>query len=171
MTWRGRGRARQALLAACLLGGAAWAADPEHVPMDVAAARSLVEPLYQALTASDAARMPALLERATRGDWQNCSTNQDCQSRADTLRRWAARVAVVPDLAWQAKEVRVSGSSIVVRGEATGTPVASFLGVAPQGRSFRIMTLDLHDTEDGRIVRTHHLEDWMGAVRQLSAPR
>lgn len=47
------------------------------------------------------------------------------------------------------------------------TPAADFLGVSPSGRSFRIMTIDIQDVEDGRIARTFHVEDWLPAARQL----
>jgi hypothetical protein len=31
------------------------------------------------------------------------------------------------------------------------------------------MSIDVHTIRDGRIVRSYHVEDWMGAVRQLAA--
>lgn len=57
---------------------------------------------------------------------------------------------------------------MIVRSRATGTPVAPFLGVDGQGRSFDIMTIDIHELEEGKIVRSHHVEDWAGALQQLS---
>jgi hypothetical protein len=41
------------------------------------------------------------------------------------------------------------------------------MGVAHTGRSFRIMTLDVHTVEDGRLTRADHVEDWASAMRQL----
>jgi hypothetical protein len=29
------------------------------------------------------------------------------------------------------------------------------------------MSIDVHTVEGGRIVRTYHVEDWAGAIRQL----
>ena len=60
------------------------------------------------------------------------------------------------------------GDTFVVRSRATGTPVAPFFGVDGQGRSFDIMTIDIHELEDGKIVRTYHVEDWAGALQQLA---
>uniref|UniRef100_UPI003A938C71 ester cyclase n=1 Tax=Hoeflea sp. TaxID=1940281 RepID=UPI003A938C71 len=50
----------------------------------------------------------------------------------------------------------------------TGTPVTPFFGVDGEGRSFDIMTIDIHELEDGVIARTYHVEDWAGALQQLS---
>jgi hypothetical protein len=36
-------------------------------------------------------------------------------------------------------------------------------------KSFRIDTIDIHQIENGQIVRVHHLEDWSTAKAQLSA--
>jgi hypothetical protein len=36
-----------------------------------------------------------------------------------------------------------------------------------EGRSFDILTIDIHELEDGVIVRTYHVEDWAGALQQL----
>lgn len=55
---------------------------------------------------------------------------------------------------------------VVVRGHASGTPVGELFGVPPSGRRFEILSLDVHTVEDGRIVRTWHIEDW--AARSAS---
>ncbi|WP_420851263.1 ester cyclase [Rhizobium quercicola] len=56
---------------------------------------------------------------------------------------------------------------MVVRSEAQGTPVGEFLGVAQSGHAFRIMTIDVHEVQDGRVARTFHVEDWARGERQL----
>lgn len=60
------------------------------------------------------------------------------------------------------------GNFVTVRSRATGTPVAPFFGVDGEGRRFDILTIDIHELEDGVIVRSYHVEDWAGALRQLS---
>ena len=55
-----------------------------------------------------------------------------------------ANASVVPDLNWTIKELFVSGeNTIIVRGEATGAPIKTFLGAEPTGRSFRTMSIDI----------------------------
>ncbi|MEO0492919.1 MAG: ester cyclase [Actinomycetota bacterium] len=78
---------------------------------------------------------------------------------------------VVPDLTWAVHEViALDGGRFLVRGEASGTPVGPFFGVdEPTGRSFSILSIDIWSLEDGKIVHGYHLEDWTGAIAQLTA--
>jgi hypothetical protein len=78
---------------------------------------------------------------------------------------------VVPDLTWAPEEIiEVGDGRFVVRGRATGTPVGPFFGVDPAtGNSFDIMSIDIVTLEDGLISHIYHLEDWTGAVAQLTA--
>ena len=78
------------------------------------------------------------------------------------------RGAILPDLKWEIKEVLVAGDRIIVRGEGSGTPSGTFLGIPASGKNFKIMAIDVHTVEDGKIKRTFHVEDWAGAMRQLS---
>ncbi len=61
----------------------------------------------------------------------------------------------------------MAGNRIIVRSEATGTPAGDFMGVPHAGRSFRIMTIDIHTVAGGKLVRADHIEDWASAIRQL----
>lgn len=63
----------------------------------------------------------------------------------------------------------VDGDRVIVRGEATGTPAGPFFGVPHGGKSFRIMSIDIHTVKDGKLVTSYHVEDWATAMRQLSA--
>jgi predicted ester cyclase len=77
---------------------------------------------------------------------------------------------VVPDLTWTPDEIIPLDGRFVVRGTATGTPVGPFLGVDPAtGNSFEIMSIDIVTVEDGKISHVYHLEDWTGAIAQLTA--
>ncbi|WP_439575040.1 ester cyclase [Phreatobacter sp.] len=129
---------------------------------------SIVRPLYEALTASSTEDVRSRLEAATSPDWQNCSLNDACETREATIARWSSRIARIPDFKFEIREILVSGNRIIVRSEATGAPAGPFMGVNPQGRSFRIMTLDIHEVDAGKVVRTYHSEDWVRATRQLS---
>ena len=78
---------------------------------------------------------------------------------------------VVPDLTWEPQEIIDLGDGrFVVRSLFRGTPVGPFFGVEPAtGKSFEAMSIDIVTVEDGRITLTYHLEDWTGAVAQLTA--
>jgi hypothetical protein len=124
---------------------------------------------YDALSAAPRKDVPGLIRRATASDWVSCGCNDICGAREQVIAAIAARHASIPDLKWTIRDVLVSGNRVVVRGEATGTPAGDFNGVPYGGKSFRIMSIDVHTMEAGRIARSYHVEDWIGAVRQLSA--
>lgn len=136
--------------------------------IDPAEAVKLVVPLYRAITASAPTEIAQLLEQVTVPDWQNCTGENTCQDRAATIKRWIGRISIIPDYRLEQKEVLISGGRIIVRSEATGTPASLFLGISPRGRTFRIMTIDIHEVRDGKIVRSFHVEDWASATHQLS---
>ena len=77
---------------------------------------------------------------------------------------------VVPDLKWTPDEIIEHDGRFIVRGTATGTPIGPFLGVAPAtGKSFEIMSIDIVTVKDGLISHIYHLEDWTGAIAQLTS--
>jgi hypothetical protein len=155
--------------AMCALLTAAITLSAAHAEMTMEAARAAVAPFYQALNAEYAKDSPDLVRQATAPEWVSCRGNDACNSRDEVIAGIGARLKSVPDLKWQIKEVLVSGNEVIVRGEATGTPSGEFFGAAHTGKSFRVMSIDVHTIEAGRMTRSYHIEDWIGAVRQLTA--
>lgn len=74
---------------------------------------------------------------------------------------------LIPDLNWNVEEMIQSGDRVVVRSRATGTPNGPLFGVDGKGKSFTILTIDIHTVKDGKISKTYHVEDWAGALAQL----
>jgi len=137
--------------------------------LTVEQARAIIAPLYDALVAATGKDTAALISKATSPDWVSCGGNEVCSPREKVIGAIAGFGKAIPDLRWEIKEVLVSGDRAIVRGEATGTPAGAFMGVPHGGKSFRIMSIDVHTIRNGKIVRSYHVEDWMGASRQLSA--
>ena len=133
------------------------------------AARASVAPFYKALNAEFAKDSPELIRQATATAWVSCRGNDICNSRDEVIAGIGQRLKSVPDLKWEIKEITVTGNQVTVRGEATGTPAGEFFGAPHSGKSFRLMSIDVHTLEGGKMVRSYHIEDWLGAVRQLSA--
>ena len=134
-----------------------------------ASAEALAANLYQVVNQPATKDVAALLSAATTPDFKSYTSN-DSFITADVAAKGIAGLGqVVPDLTWTIKEILVSGDRMIVRGEATGTPVADFFGVPPNGKSFRIMSLDIWTVRDGKAAEVYHLEDWAGALAQLSA--
>ena len=133
------------------------------------AARAAVAPFYRALNAEFASESAGLIRQVTAADWVSCRGNDVCNSREEVVAGIGQRLKSVPDLKWEIKEVLVAGNQVTIRGEATGTPAGEFMGAPYAGKSFRVMSIDVHTVEGGKMVRSYHIEDWMGAVRQLTA--
>jgi len=132
------------------------------------AALAVIAPFYDGLNAAPGKDVAAVLQRATAPEWVSCGANDVCGTREQVISAIAGRHKAIPDLKWEIKEALVSGNRVTVRGEATGTPAGEFMGVPHSGKSFKLMSIDVHTIEGGKIVRSYHVEDWMGAVRQLS---
>ena len=154
--------AAAALTALSLAPQGAAAQTPEQ------AALAVVAPFYDGLNAAPGKDVAGVLRQTTAPEWVSCGANDVCGARDQVIAAIAGRHKAIPDLKWVIKEVLVSGNRVTVRGEATGTPAGEFMGVPHGGKSFKLMSIDVHTIEGGKLVRSYHVEDWLGAVRQLS---
>ena len=156
------------LAALAAMAVVSFAGSPASAQMTVESASASLTPFYRALNAAYVDQAPDLIRQSTAADWVTCRGNDLCNTRDEVISGIGPRLNAIPDLRWEIKEVLVSGNRAVVRGEATGTPAGNFMGAATNGKSFKLMSLDVHTIEGGKIVRTYHVEDWQGAFRQLS---
>lgn len=92
----------------------------------------------------------------------------DSKNKAQLIGQIGFFWKLVPDLKWEPQEIINEGNKFVVRSMATGTPQGDFMGVPTNGKkSFKIMTIDIHTIEAGKVLEVHHLEDWGTAIQQL----
>jgi predicted ester cyclase len=145
-----------------------FASSPASAQMTEQSARASLVPFYKALNAVNAGDAPELIKQSTTPEWVTCRGNDLCNSRDEVMAGVGQRLRAIPDLKWEIKEVLVSGNRVIVRGEATGTPAGELMGTSTNGKSFKLMSLDVHTFEGGKIARTYHVEDWQGAFRQVS---
>lgn len=131
--------------------------------------KETVQAFYDLLSAPGSKTATAAFVAVTADDWQSVGdySGKD-KSRDAFLGQVGGFAKLIPDLNWEVQAMHVSGEFVTVRSRATGTPVAPLFGVDGQGRSFDIMTIDIHKVEDGKIVSSHHVEDWAGALQQLA---
>lgn len=153
-----------ALTLAVLSAVPAWAQG-----MTEAQARKQIAPFYDMLNQPATKDLKALSEQALSPDWKSYSSETDFKGRDGFVAQVGGFGKLIPDLKWDIKEVMVDGNRIIVRSEASGTPVGPFFGVPPTGKGFKIMTIDIHTIQDGKAITAHHVEDWAGALRQLQA--
>jgi len=123
---------------------------------------------YYAVFAGNAADPGHALDRVVAPGWVN-RNGLSTIGLAEYLGMVGALRAAVPDLRWVVEDVFVAGRKAVVRGNGSGTPRVPVLGLPATGRSFSIMSIDIHVLADDRIAESWHLEDWAGAFRQLES--
>ena len=132
--------------------------------------REVVEAFYtQLLSAPNAPGIADRVADIVVEDWVSIPTPRggpDAEGLAKFLQGFGA---AIPDLNWEIQEILQDGNRYIVRSIATGTPAKPFFGIEPKGKSFEIMTIDIHTVEDGKIVRSYHVEEWAKAMQQLSA--
>ena len=132
-------------------------------------ARAIVAPLYAALNQPAKKDVAMLLENVASPNWQSCGANDQWAPRERVIAGIKSRGETIPDLKWEIKELIVAGDEVIVRGEASGTPAAPLYDVQPTGKGFKIMSIDIHTIDGGKIVRSYHIEDWAGAMRQVAS--
>jgi predicted ester cyclase len=133
-------------------------------------ARASITMFYDALNAAPGKDVAGLITRATGPAWVSCAANDVCFGRDQVIAGIASRQKAIPDLKWEIREVLTSDNRVIVRGEASGHPAGDFMGVPHGGKSFKLMSIDVHTIEGGKLIHSYHVEDWTGATRQLSAP-
>ena len=111
---------------------------------------------------------PATLDAVLSPTWKNYASDTVYAEKPAFIGLLSGIQQAVPDLRWRICEVLVAGDRVVVRGEGSGTPAGEFFGVPHTGKAFSLMSIDIHTVRDGRIQTTYHLEDWAGALRQLT---
>ena len=128
-----------------------------------------VQTFYDLLSNPGSENHAAAFVNATADTWESVGDYSGSNKSRDAfLGQVGGFARLLPDLNWAIQEIHESDDFVTVRSRATGTPVASFFGVDGQGRSFDIMTIDIHELANGKIVRSYHVEDWAGALQQLS---
>ncbi|MGB0847519.1 MAG: ester cyclase [Thiolinea sp.] len=131
--------------------------------------KATVQTFYDFLSNPASSAAAGAFKAATDDDWESIGDYSGKNKQRD---QFIGQVSgffakLMPDLKWEPQEMLQDGNKVVVRSRATGTPKGPLFGVDGQGRSFDIMTIDIHTLENGKIVRSHHLEDWAGALQQL----
>jgi SnoaL-like polyketide cyclase len=155
------------LVASTLFGFTCFSAAAAGLTMQQA--RTAIAPFYDGLNAGAGKDVAGILMKATTPEWVSCGGNDQCGPRDKVIPGIVGLHQAIPNLKWAIKDVLVSGDKVIVRGEATGTPAGEFLGVPNTGKSVTMMSIDIHTIKGGKIVKSYHVEDLMGAAGQLRA--
>lgn len=133
--------------------------------------KAVVEAFYsQLLSNPNAADIATRTRKVVTEDWVSIPTprgGKGAEGLVKTLKKFGK---AIPDMKWQPQEILQVGNRYVVRSIATGTPAGKFFGKPAQG-AYKIMTIDIHEVKDGRIVKSYHVEDWARAMRQVAVKK
>ncbi len=132
--------------------------------------KAVVQTFYDFLSNPASADAASAFEAATADNWQSIGDYSGAsKSREEFIGQVSGFFAkLMPDLNWQVEEMIVEDTKVVVRSRASGTPNGPLFGVDGKGKSFDILTIDIHTVENGKIISSYHVEDWAGALQQLS---
>ncbi|MEM6588195.1 MAG: ester cyclase [Pseudomonadota bacterium] len=132
--------------------------------------KETVTVFYELLSNPGSSELAAEFQDVTLESWESIGNyTGENKTREAFLGQMGGFAQLMPDLDWDVQAMHQDGNFITVRSRATGTPVAPFFGVDGEGRSFDILTIDIHELEDGKIARTYHVEDWATALQQLAS--
>ena len=133
---------------------------------------ALVERLYEAMNTGDPKLIDDVATNVLAADWANEPIAPGQTPGADGFRGLVPWLrSVWPDFTITHDEVVVSAdrSKVAVRSTSRVTHTNEFLGVPATGRTAEYRAFDFHHIADGRILRSYHLEDFLGLLMQLGA--
>ena len=133
--------------------------------------KAVAATFYDFLSNPASEKAASAFKAATADEWQSIGDYSGASKNRDQFMGQVGGFfsKLMPDLKWEVQEMIQEGDQVVVRSRATGTPNGPLFGVDGMGKSFDILTIDIHTIEDGKIIRSYHLEDWAGALQQLKA--
>lgn len=136
-----------------------------------AQARAVIAPWYEMFNQPFQGDVTVQHDKVVTPDYKTCWGPEDapggCWGRDQSIKTIGSFSKSIPDMKFAIKEVLVSGNHVIVRGEVTGTPSGDFFGVPHSGKSFKIMAIDIQTIQDGKIIQTYHMENWLSARGQL----
>jgi len=131
---------------------------------------NLIDTFYEA-----ASGKPELLDAVIIDDWDDIPLGpgqKPGRAGARTLIEGLSKV--FSELRFAVEEIidarGEDGNGMVgVRARMHGVFTGELFGIAPTGRQTEIRTHDFHQVVDDRIVRTHHMEDWLSWFQQVGS--
>ncbi|MEM9045087.1 MAG: ester cyclase [Pseudomonadota bacterium] len=139
-------------------------------PMAYAGDREVVEAFYNDLLSNPRGDdLDARVRAVVADEWVSVPTPRGGPDATGLTKTLTGFGEAIPDLKWEIQEVLQVENRFIVRSIATGTPVKKVFGVEPKGKSFQVMTIDIHTVEGGKIATSYHVEDWLRAKYQLQA--
>jgi len=125
-----------------------------------------IKTFYEALSQNK----PDLLDKILAPAWEDVPPSEGQATGRDGFKPFVGGFhTMFPDLKVVNEDIIDAGDKVVVRSTISGTQAAPFAGFPSKGKPFSIMAIDIHQFKDGKVVRTWHLENWLGGLFQMGA--
>lgn len=130
--------------------------------------KDIVKSFYtDCLTVNNHADAAVVMGKLLADDFQSINA-KETKSKAALTKQIQFFWKLIPDLKWLPEEILQDGKRIIVRSTASGSPIGDFMGLKLDGsRFFKIMSIDIHTVENGKIKTIYHQEEWITAIGQL----
>ena len=128
--------------------------------------KAAIDAFYSALNSKDLSRLDA----AVSTNWDDLPLAPQQGPGREGFKSTAQYFfTAFPDLHVTNEQIVADGDMVVVRSTLSGTQHGEFSGMSPSDRHFSIMVMDMHQMLNGKIVRTWHVENWLGMMFQTGA--
>ncbi|MCG6122967.1 MAG: ester cyclase [Microvirga sp.] len=107
------------------------------------------------------------MERMTEFVHDTVVQNLKLVTRADVIADLKGHIEAVPDFRWRVRDVVVEGDTIAARLFNIGTPMKSWLGIEPTGRTVETLEFAFHKARDGKFYEMNYAMDVVGLQKQL----
>ena len=113
---------------------------------------------------------PDLLDKILAPDWEDVPPNEGQTAGRDAFKPFVGGFhKIFPDLKVVNEDIIDAGDKVVVRSTISGTQAEAFAGFPSKGKPFSVMAIDIHQFKNGKVVKTWHVENWLGGLFQMGA--
>ncbi len=113
---------------------------------------------------------PEQLDNILAPSWEDLPPNEGQAIGRDAFKPFVGGFhKMFPDLKVVNEDIIDAGDKVIVRSTLSGTQAASFAGFPSKGKPFTIMAIDIHEFKDGKVIKTWHVENWLGGLFQMGA--
>ncbi len=164
-----RATTRRTVVAAALvtpLAGATRGAFAQDATPSASDVEAIVGSFYEPFNTGDTSVYETILAE----DWVDTPLGPGQQpGRADFPPVIAYFRSIFPDLQVTNEDVLVDGDKAAVRSTIRATHEGELFGIPGTGQPIEFMAIDIHRLEDGQIVETWHVEDFLSVLFQIGA--
>ena len=137
-----------------------------YAPASATQMSETVKLFYQAISSNQ----PDLLDQVLAPEWEDVPLHPGQKAGRDAFKPMIAGFnQMFGGLEITNYDIIEAGDKVVVRSTLQGTQISEFAGFPSKKRPFKIMAIDIHQFKDGKVVKTWHIEDWLGGLFQMGA--